>query len=120
MDGSAEDYLEMFSHPNGMAKHIDFRKNGELVGVSIVDVLPDGLSSVYFYFSPKYLHLSLGTFSALVEIQECLERHLSTWYIGYIVEQCPKMSYKAQFQPQERLVDDTWVSMNNSELNKQL
>jgi len=118
MDGSAEDYLEMFGHPNGMVNHIDFRIHGELVGVSIVDVLPDGLSSVYFYFSPKFLHLSLGTFSALVEIQECLDRHLSKWYVGYIVEECHKMSYKAKFQPQERLVGDAWVSVKKSEIQK--
>jgi leucyl-tRNA---protein transferase len=110
MNSDAEGYMEMFSHPECEVFHIDFRCDGRLVGVSIVDLLPDGLSSVYFYFSPDYQSLSLGTFSALMEIQECQRLNLSHWYIGYVIDQCPKMSYKSKFQPQERFIDGDWTT----------
>jgi leucyl-tRNA---protein transferase len=109
MSANAIEYMEMFEHPQCEVFHIDFRCQGKLVGVSIVDLIPDGLSSVYFYFSPDFQHLSLGTFSALIEIQECQKRKLSFWYIGYVIEQCPKMNYKTKFQPQERFSNNIWL-----------
>lgn len=40
----------------------------EFVGVGVVDFIPKGLSSVYFFYAPKYKDLRLGVFSTLVEI----------------------------------------------------
>lgn len=42
-------------------------KTRQLIAVSVVDVLPTGISSVYFMYDPKYKHLSLGTVSVFVE-----------------------------------------------------
>ena len=43
----------------------------KLVAVGVLDVLPSGVSSVYFFYDPDYKHLSLGKFSALKEIEFC-------------------------------------------------
>jgi arginyl-tRNA--protein-N-Asp/Glu arginylyltransferase len=53
----------------------------QLIAMSVLDVLPDGLSSVYFIYDTDYAHLSLGTLSATIELsiiemwrQQCCTR----------------------------------------------
>lgn len=80
-----------------------------LAAVGMVDVCPDALSSVYFYFDPAYARRSLGVYSALYEIEECRRRGLAYWYIGYYVRDCRQMNYKAQYRPHELLgPDGSW------------
>lgn len=109
MDGDEETFQFMFDHPEIEVMQIDFFLNEILIGVSIIDVMPHGLSSSYFYYDPQHANRSLGTFSALVEIEECLKLGKTYWYLGFVVEACPKMSYKKNFKPQERLVGEEWV-----------
>ena len=49
--------------------HACLRIDGELVYVSVIDVLPNYLSSVYLFYDQKYRHLNLGILSALKEIE---------------------------------------------------
>lgn len=80
-----------------------------LVGVSIVDRCPTGLSAVYMYFDPDHRARSLGTFSVLWEIDRCRREHLAFYYLGYYIAGTKTMSYKARFRPNEVLVaDDRW------------
>lgn len=79
-----------------------------LIGVAIVDALPQGLSSVYFYSDPLDGRRSLGTFSGLCEIEECRRRGLAYWHIGFYVRACEKMSYKSRFRPYELLEGTDW------------
>jgi len=80
----------------------------ELVGVGIVDVGRDALSSVYFYFDPDHSRLSPGVYSALQEIELCRRTGRSFLYLGLYVEDCERLSYKAVYRPHERLVDGAW------------
>ncbi len=75
-----------------------------LVAVGIVDVCPEALSSVYFFFDPDFGRRSLGIFGGLCEIEECRRRGLIYWYLGYYIRDCGRMNYKAQFRPFELLV----------------
>jgi len=85
-----------------------------LVGVGIVDRTPTALSSVYFFFDPAERRRSLGTFSALREIEECRRQGLPYWYAGYYIRDCAKMNYKANFRPFELLAPDgTWSGMSD-------
>lgn len=77
-----------------------------LAAVGIVDVCPDSLSSVYVYFDPIHAQRSLGVFSALCEIEECRRKGLAYWYVGYYVQDCRQMNYKAQYRPYELLGRD--------------
>lgn len=87
-----------------------YRIDGRLAAVGIVDVCPEALSSVYFFFDPAHARRSLGIFGALMEIEECRRRGLTYWYIGYYVRDCRQMNYKAQFRPHELLSEDgKWV-----------
>ena len=82
---------------------------GQLVGVSIVDVCPEALSSVYMYFSPQERGRSLGTFSVLWEIDYCRRHAIPYYYLGYYVRGSDTMAYKARFRPYEVLDESlTW------------
>ena len=53
------------------------------------------ISSVYFFFDPDYSKLSLGTFSALYEIDWMRKRGMRYYYLGLFVESCAHLNYKA-------------------------
>ncbi|HXD18603.1 MAG TPA: arginyltransferase [Vicinamibacterales bacterium] len=81
-----------------------------LVGVGYVDALPEGLSAIYFYWDPAESRRSLGTFNILATIASARHRGLPHMYLGYHVEGCRSLEYKARFRPNEVLAEDgTWV-----------
>jgi len=82
------------------------RDTGALAGVGIVDVVEDALSTVYFYFDPAWSRHSPGTFSALAEIDWARSKGLRYYYMGYYIEGCAAMAYKANFGPCELMPID--------------
>jgi arginine-tRNA-protein transferase len=85
---------------------------GRLVGVGYVDALPvepfelAGLSAIYFFYDPDERDRSLGTWNVLCLIEEAARRGLPYVYLGYYVEGCGSMEYKARFVPNEVRGDD--------------
>lgn len=77
--------------------HECYYLDGKLIALSIIDVLPNSLLSVYFIWDPDYAQLSLGTLLSLREIQMCNELGIPHYYMGYYVDDCTKMRYKAKF-----------------------
>ncbi len=108
MSADADKYLSLFDHPSIEICELQFRLQNKLIGVSIIDITQLALSSVYFYFDPNYSHRSLGTFSALIEIEEAFKLGKLYWYIGYAVDGCEKMSYKKRFKPQQVFGAELW------------
>ncbi len=106
---SREQYQHFLLHSNVDTDLLEFREEGVLRMVSLVDRLPDGLSSVYTFFEPGLARASFGTFNILWQIQRCLDAGLAFLYLGYWIAQSPKMAYKANFRPIEGLVDGRWV-----------
>jgi arginyl-tRNA--protein-N-Asp/Glu arginylyltransferase len=88
---------------------INGRGRGELLAVSLTDVLSDGLSMVYSFFEPEAADRSLGTFMILDHIEQARRMGLPYLYLGYWVEGSRKMDYKARFRPQERLMPQGWA-----------
>lgn len=78
----------------------------ELVGVGYVDDLPSGLSAVYFSHDPRLRERSLGTYNVLNLIDETRSRELPHLYLGYYVEGCESLEYKARFRPNQILSED--------------
>lgn len=86
---------------------------GGLVAVGLCDVCPDVLSSVYFYFDPDHCHRSLGVFGALWELEMARQQAMRWYYLGYWVQECPKMRYKADYSPGQLLGrDGSWRENN--------
>ena len=83
-----------------------------LLGVGYVDVLPEALSAIYFYWDPDERKRSLGTFNILRLIATARERRLPYVHLGYYVEGCGSLEYKAKFGPNEVLADvDRWTPL---------
>ncbi len=99
----------LYSSPTDSIE-FQYRVGCRLVGVSIVDQVPHGLSSVYMFYDPGHASRSLGTFSILWEIGFCRREGWPFYYLGYYVAGCRSMEYKARFRPSELLLgDERWV-----------
>ena len=59
--------------------HLQYRLDGKLIAVGVIDILPNTVDSVYFFWDTDYPFLNLGRFSALLEIQ-FLKNHPSIKY----------------------------------------
>ena len=59
------------------------RVTGALVGVSLTDVLGDGLSMVYSFYDPVHVKSSIGTYMILDHIDIAREAGLPYVYLGY-------------------------------------
>ena len=70
-----------------------------LIAVDLIDVLQDGISSIYFYYDPEYAHLSLGKLSLYNQIKFAQQTKKAWIYLGYYVEECPSLSYKSSYKP---------------------
>ncbi len=87
--------------------------NKELIAVSLTDVLTDGLSMVYSFYTPDLARNSLGTYLILDHIQIAIEANLPYVYLGYWVPGSQKMGYKANFSGLEVYTGGQWQSMTD-------
>jgi arginyl-tRNA--protein-N-Asp/Glu arginylyltransferase len=108
---SREQYQHFLLHSNVSTDLIEFRDNGTLRMVSLVDRLFDGLSSVYTFYDPLDTTASYGTFNVLWQIERCKALALKYLYLGYWIEQSRKMAYKAAFRPIEGLMQGGWTRL---------
>lgn len=115
MDGDDQDQYKQFLLQSKVnSRLIEFRDGpdgeqpGKLRIVSIIDVVQSGLSSVYTFFDTSNQNASYGTFTIMWQIEQTKKLQLPYLYLGYYIKESPKMSYKAQFEPLEVLVDDVW------------
>ena len=86
-------------------------ETGELVAVSLTDVLNDGLSMVYSFYDPDRHADSLGTFMILDHIDIAREANLPYIYLGYWVPGSKKMSYKSRFSGLEVYLGGSWQAL---------
>ncbi|KAG5294494.1 arginine-tRNA-protein transferase [Histoplasma ohiense] len=95
--------------------HQCYRLDGKLIAVAVLDLLPHAVSSVYLFYDPEYSDYEFGKISALREIALTSEGNYQYYYMGFYIHSCPKMRYKANFQPQYVLDPEsfTWSSFDN-------
>ena len=107
-ENTPENYLRFLTSYWSRTVFYEFRLEQELLAVAVVDHVENGLSAVYTFFEPDYSSRSLGTFAVLWEIEECKKLHRNWLYLGYWVEDCPKMNYKTNYQPLEFYQQGQW------------
>jgi arginyl-tRNA--protein-N-Asp/Glu arginylyltransferase len=105
---SREQYQHFLLHSNVATDLFEFREEGVLRMVSLVDRLHDGLSSVYTFFDPSGPGASYGTYNVLWQIERCRLLGLPYLYLGYWIAESRKMAYKASFKPIEGLEEGVW------------
>jgi arginine-tRNA-protein transferase len=84
---------------------VEYRLGSEpdkpLVAVALTDVMPDGLSMVYSFFAPELNRRGLGNLLILDHVRQVRLAGLSYVYLGYWVQDSPKMAYKGDYRPLE-------------------
>ena len=97
---NARNYYMSFVHGyNAFGYEILYFDGERLVAVDLIDILPHGISSIYFYYDPDYAAYSPGKYSLYRQIMLAKEHGLSWIYLGYYVEACPSLSYKKEYRP---------------------
>ena len=109
---SREQYQHFLLHSNVATDLYEFREEGVLRMVSLVDRLVDGLSSVYTFFEPSVRGASYGTYNVLWQIERCRVLGLPYLYLGYWIAESRKMAYKATFRPVEGLQGGVWSPLS--------
>jgi len=105
---SREQYRHFLLQSQVDSRLVEFHENGQLRMVSIIDQLPDGISSVYTFFDPDVAGASFGTYNILWQLRQCIALGLPYLYLGYWIKQSRKMEYKAKFQPLQGLIAGQW------------
>ena len=102
------EYMAMVEETPVDTHLVEYHEGEELLACVLMDKLSDGLSMVYSFFNPLLTHRSLGTYMILDQIERTRAAGLPYLYLGYWVDGCQKMNYKARFQPLEQLTDGGW------------
>jgi leucyl-tRNA---protein transferase len=114
--GMDQDNREQYAHfllqSQVDTRLVEFREDGVLRMVSVIDRLSDGLSSVYTFYEPDDPHASYGTYGVLWQIEVCRRLRLPYLYLGYWIKESRKMAYKIRFHPLEGRVRGEWRALD--------
>ena len=113
-DDSREQYAQFLLQSHVDTKLVEFSENGIVRMLSLIDVLDDGLSSVYTFYDPDIPKASFGTFNILWQAAQCIALGLPYLYLGYWIAESPKMAYKAAFTPIEAYRDGHWGPLSSN------
>lgn len=99
-----ERYIKMFVEGAGeFGYEVLYFRDSKLVAVDYIDILFDGISSIYFFCDPDYSYFSLGVFSLLIQIKLARKLNLKYIYLGYVVRENKSLQYKLKYKPHEIL-----------------
>ena len=81
------------------AYEVAYVLDNKLIGIDIIDVVEDGISSTYFVYDPELTKRALGNFSIYQNILIAKAKKLKWLYLGYYVKGCKSLEYKNKFKP---------------------
>ena len=103
------DYQSLIEETPVNSELIEFRlADLTLIAVCLLDKVDNGLSAVYSFYQPSLSYRSLGTYMILWLAENARILKLDFVYLGFWIDGCDKMSYKAKFQPLEVWTLDGW------------
>lgn len=92
-------YMSFVSGYGTFGYEVLYFDRDKLIAIDLVDLLPDGISSIYFYYDPDYAGYSLGHYSLYRQIQYAKKHGLPWIYLGYYVKGCQSLAYKKNYSP---------------------
>lgn len=104
-------YLRFLIGRQVKTQFVEFRREGKLLAVAVIDLLPDGLSAVYTFYEPDLRARGLGVYSILWEIEYTRSLDLAWLYLGYWIKESPKMAYKMNYRPLEAYQGGRWLPL---------
>ncbi len=104
-----EDFLNSFYSQSCPSMQSEYYLEDKLIGVGYLDISSEALSSVYFIYDTEYMKYSPGTLSIIKEAQYAESIGLSYYYLGYYIEENRSMSYKNNFNLNEKLNWETGI-----------
>ena len=110
---TAEQYRNFLVQSNVESVMVEFRLDGMLKIVSVVDIVRDGISAVYTFYDTTDHGSSYGTYNIMWLLQWCRSLGLPYLYLGYWIKESRKMAYKQNFGPQEALIDGEWQALKH-------
>ena len=109
---SVEQFSSFLGDSPEFCRFFEFRLDGTLVAVSVVDILESGLSAIYTFYHPDYSKRSLGRYCVLWLINYARQRNIDYLHLGYWIRNCRKMSYKTEYRPAQLYIHQSWTDLN--------
>jgi len=107
-EASPDDYLRFLRADWCDTVFFEYLLEDRLVAVAATDLPADGLSAVYTFFDPDLSARSLGQLAILRQIDHARRLGLRYLYLGYWIEDSPKMAYKTNYRPIELRRGGRW------------
>lgn len=82
-------------------------QENSLIAVAVTDKVKNGLSALYSFFEPEH-KWSLGGICIQAQIELAQKSKRKWLYLGYQIDQCDAMNYKAQYTPNQRYIGGYW------------
>ncbi len=109
-EDNEEQYRQFLCQSNVESLMIEFTNaNNQIKIISVVDIVSDGVSAVYTFYDALEPKASYGTYSIMWLADWAKNLNLPYLYLGYWIQNSPKMAYKQAFNSQEKLIDGEWI-----------
>lgn len=97
-------YMSFVNGFNDFGYEVLYYDDDKLIAVDLIDIVENGISSVYCYYDPDYERYSLGKYSLLRQIKYAQKEQKQWIHLGYFVDGCQSLQYKRSYDPLVRLI----------------